>query len=308
MMATPMAPLASVADYGDLCGECPVWDGASRNLYWTDCVGLRFYRYDWATQSHAIVKEGVEVTAFRLNQPGGFAVANTAGLWLWDGAGALAPIAQEVDGIPCQMNDATVDPAGRLLAGTCFYSPDGEYRLGHLLQVATDGRVAILEEGFRLANGLGFSPDGRTLYFTDSVARRIYAYDYNAASGQARGRRVLVQVPADEGVPDGMAVDAGGFLWSAQWYGGCVVRYDPDGKVERRLPVPAKQVSSVAFGGDDLTHLFITTAARSEPMPVMPPGYDPNSGNFGGQLYHLDLGSQGIRGLPAYLASITLRK
>jgi D-xylonolactonase len=82
-------------------------------------------------------------------------------------------------------------------------------------------------------------------------------------------------------------------VWSAEWFGSCVVRYDPDGKVERRVPIHAKQTSSVEFGGPDLTDIFITSAAKSEPMPVMPPGYDPDSGYFGGALFHINLGIQG---------------
>jgi len=160
-----------------------------------------------------------------------------------------------------------------------------------------------VDEGFHLANGLAFSPDARKLYFTDSVARRIYAYDYDRRTGNVRDRQVLVQVPDDEGLPDGLTVDAEGFLWSAQWYGSCVVRYDPDGKVERRIRIPAKQTSSVMFGANDLTDLFITSAARSEPMPVMPKGYDPNSGYFGGQLYRIKIG---IQGKPEYKTNFNL--
>jgi D-xylonolactonase len=100
-------------------------------------------------------------------------------------------------------------------------------------------------------------------------------------------------VPADEGIPDGLAVDAQGFVWSAQWYGGRIVRYDPDGKEERRISVPAKQTSSLAFGGPDRTDIYITSAAKSEPMPVMPPNYDPASGFFGGSLFRLRTDIQG---------------
>jgi sugar lactone lactonase YvrE len=95
------------------------------------------------------------------------------------------------------------------------------------MRVDTDERVTVLDDGFHLANGLGFSPDDRTLYFTDSAARRIYAYDYNPATGDARNRRTIVRVPDDEGLPDGLTVDADGFVWFAQWYASCVVSYDP---------------------------------------------------------------------------------
>jgi D-xylonolactonase len=150
---------------------------------------------------------------------------------------------------------------------------------------------------------MGFSPGMDRLYFADSAARIIFSYEYDLQTGSVRDKKVFVQVPAEEGLPDGLAVDADGCIWSAQWYGGCVVRYDPSGKVLQRLRVPAKQSSSVAFGGPDLTDIFITSAAQSEPMPIMPPGYDPVSGNFGGALYHANLG---IAGQPQLLADIRL--
>ncbi len=147
----------------------------------------------------------------------------------------------------------------------------------------TDGKTSVLDDGIHLANGIGFSPDAKQVYLTDSAARIIYRYDYDVRTGDVRNRSVLVRVPLDEGVPDGLAVDAEGFLWSAQWYGGCVVRYDADGKVERKVPIPAKQTSSLAFGGPDLAEMFITSAAQHFPSPLMPPNYDPESGFMGGR-------------------------
>lgn len=144
-----------------------------------------------------------------------------------------------------------------------------------------------------MPNGLGFSPNNQTLYFTDSVARSIFAYDYDAATGTVRNRRVFVQVPSTGGLPDGLTVDAEGFVWSAEWYGSRIVRYDPNGSVERRIDTPAKQTSSLTFGGPDLSEIFITSAGESGPLPVMPPGYDPLSGYFGGALYNIRLGIQG---------------
>jgi sugar lactone lactonase YvrE len=111
-------------------------------------------------------------------------------------------------------------------------------------------------------------------------------------------------VPDTHGIPDGLTVDAEGFVWSAEWYGSQVIRYDPDGKIERRIATPAKQTSSIMFGGADLTDVFITTAAKSDPTPVMPAGYDPNSGYLGGALYHINLG---IQGRPEFVANIKVQ-
>jgi D-xylonolactonase len=298
-----MPELTSIADYQDLCGECPVWDAEAASLYWIDCVGLKFLQYDWRTGQHRIVRQGFAVNGFRRNRSGGFVLTNNDGVWLWDGHGDPRLLTADAEGSRCQLNDCTADPAGRLIAGSYFYNPAGEYQLGKLIRIDTNGRAIVLDEGFHLSNGLGFSPDARRLYFADSVARMIYAYDYDVSTGSARNRRVLVQVPREEGLPDGLAVDAEGFVWSAQWYGNCVVRYDPDGKLERRIQTPAKQTSSVAFGGPYLTDIFITSAGQSEPMPIMPPGYDPASGYFGGALYHVN---PGIPGQLQHMADMSL--
>jgi sugar lactone lactonase YvrE len=125
------------------------------------------------------------------------------------------------------------------------------------------------------------------------VARTIHAYDFEPHTGRVKNRRVFMKVSNEEGIPDGLTVDAEGFVWSAQWYGGCIVRYDPDGKQERRIQIPAKQVSSLTFGGESLTDLFVTSAGKSEPMPVMPTGYDPSTGLMGGQLFRIRLDIQG---------------
>ncbi len=218
---------------------------------------------------------------------------NSSGAWLWDGEQRLELLAKEVAGATCRLNDCAADPAGRLITGSNFYDPSIEYPLAVLFQFDTNGRGRILDEDFHLSNGIGFSPDGKTMYFTDSVARTIYAYDYDLASGEVKNRRTFVRVPSIEGLPDGLAVDAEGFVWSAQWYGGCVVRYDPDGRVERRVAVPAKQTSSLAFVCADLTYIFITTAAHPETTPLMRPGYDFDSRPFGGPLYKINLGIPG---------------
>ncbi|MGA3168365.1 MAG: SMP-30/gluconolactonase/LRE family protein [Terriglobia bacterium] len=298
-----MPRVTVVADYQNLCGECPVWNHADGTLEWIDCVGLKFFRLHWATRQHSLLKQDLPINGFRRNRPGGYVITNNEGVWHWDGYERFSRMAAEAEGSKCQLNDCIADARGRLLAGSYFYNPSADYELGKLIRVDTDGKASVLDDGFHLANGLGFSLDGRTLYFTDSAARRIYAYDYQITTGSARNRRVFAQVPKEEGLPDGLAVDRDGFVWSAQWYGSCIVRYDPEGKVERRVPIPAKQVSSLAFGGPELTDIFVTSAGQSEIMPIMPPGYDPKTGYFGGALFHLNLG---IAGQPSNVTDITL--
>lgn len=170
------------------------------------------------------------------------------------------------------MRDCIADARGRVISGSQFFNPHGPYELGKLFLFDTDGSTRILDEGLHLSNGLAWSPAGDTLYLADSIARRIYGYAYDLDSGFVSNRKTLIQLVIEEGMPDGLTTDAEGFLWSAQWYGGCVVRYDPDGKEERRIHLPAKQTSSIAFGGADLTDLFVTSAAipnRGQLHPVM---------------------------------------
>jgi D-xylonolactonase len=198
-------------------------------------------------------------------------------------------------------NDILADPRGKLYAGTLHWGADGLVKPGQLLLIDPSGAVRVVDEGIEIANGLGLSPDSRTLYFADSARRVIYAYDVDPATGSLSRRRTFVQVPKDEGLPDGLTVDREGFVWCAQWYGSQVVRYDPDGRVERRIPMPVRQVSSVIFGGPDYTDLYITTAADPWPSPLAPPGYDPKAPDQGGSLYRIRVD---VQGRPDYRAAL----
>ncbi len=193
------------------------------------------------------------------------------------------------------------DARGRIYAGTIHWGPDGMQQTGRLYRIERDGSPHVVDEGIALSNGLGFSPDDRTLYYADSVARKIYAYDVDSESGDLSNRRTFVRVPDNEGIPDGLTVDAAGFVWSAQWYGGRVVRYDPDGAIERTLDLPVKQVSNVAFGGPELTDLYITTAGEYWPSPVEPAGFDRGTA-MGGALYRV---RTDIQGKQEHLADVT---
>jgi sugar lactone lactonase YvrE len=288
-----MFACSMLIDDGNLCGESPIWDATRQKLYWTDCVGGKFYSYDWQLKTRSLLLDGFEVNGCALNHRGGFTFINNSGVWSWNWRDKPALIVSQFGGEKLQLNDCIADPEGRLVAGSCFYNPSEKYPLGKLFSIQNNGDVQILDEGFHLANGLGFSPDGKTLYFTDSGARLIYAYSYDSLSGRVRDRRVFVKLASTSGLPDGLTVDAEGFVWSAEWYGSCICRYDPDGKLERRIEIPSKQTSSLAFGGPDLREMFVTSAAKSEPMPVMPPDYDPATGYFGGALFHLNVGIQG---------------
>jgi D-xylonolactonase len=297
-----MNAIEVVADYGDLCGESPLWVERDQVLYWTDIAGRRLYRCTWPERKHEIIHQGLEISGLAFDEFGAFVIVNSGGIWSWDLENDAQLLIDSIEGQKCVLNDCIADPEGGLITGSCFFDANtDDYRRGCLFRIESSGTAHVVDEGFRLANGLGFSPDCSTLYFADSAERVIYAYDYRRADGSIRNRRVFVKVPTTEGLPDGLTVDAEGFVWSAQWFGGCIVRYDPDGKVHQRIQTPASQTSSLTFGGSDLTNIFITSAGMTDGLPLAPSNYLPENGNVGGQLYHVDLG---IRGREEYKTRI----
>jgi sugar lactone lactonase YvrE len=297
-----MKPVEAIADYGDLCGECPTWSPRDQVLYWSDISGRKLYRYAWPAGTHEVHHEGVEVSGIANHASGGLVIVNSEGIWLWQADGKLHLVVDTVEGRKCALNDCIADPEGRLITGSCFFDPNSDdYDLGFLLRVEKDGTAQIVDEGIHLANGLGFSPDCSILYFADSAARIIYAYDYRKDDGAIRNRRVFARIPGDQGIPDGLTVDAEGFVWSAQWFGGCIVRYDPDGTEQQRIVIPASQSSSLTFGGQDLTDIFVTSASLLDALSLAPTNYRSDGGAVGGPLFHLNLG---ICGKPDYEARL----
>lgn len=131
-----------------------------------------------------------------------------------------------------------------------------------LFRLGADGSIRRMESGIIVSNGLGWSPDNRTFYYTDSEARVIFAYDFDPLSGDIANRRVFADIPnaIDEGIPDGLAVDVDGCIWSARWGGWKVVRYDPQGRILEEIAMPVEFPTSCAFGGPDLEDLYITSA------------------------------------------------
>lgn len=282
-----------VADYGDLCGEGPLWDDRKQILYWTDIDGKKFYRYLWNQRRHELLHDGFQVNGSTMQENGGFVVTNSSGIWLWDSQAQPILLASEVDGKDCVMNDCIADPEGRVYSGSYHYNPNGSAKPSFLFRLDTDGSVHVADEGIQFSNGLAFSADFTTLYFSDTVARCIYAYQWHRESGKLTDRRIFVRVPREQGFPDGLTVDAEGFLWCAQWFGARITRYDPDGKVERVVTLPAAQTSSLAFGGPDLDTIFVTSASLSNMLAEAPPGYDPNKVFVGGPLYRMRAEVQG---------------
>jgi len=290
-----------IADDGNLCGEGPLWDEREQALYWTDITGRKFFRYLWHERRHERLSDDFQVGGFSRQQDGGFVVTNSDGIWLWSPNQEPLLLATKADGQECVVNDCAADPEGRVYSGSWHLDDAGISAPSFLFRVDRDGTMHIADDGICFSNGLAFSPDASTMYFADTVAGVIYAYDWRRNDGALRNRRVFVRIDRSDGIPDGLSVDAEGYVWCAHWFGGRVSRFDPDGKLERCLRFPANQTSSVAFGGPDLDEMYVTSAAQSNATSLAPKGYDPAGLFLGGPLYRLRMG---IRGQLKYRSKI----
>jgi sugar lactone lactonase YvrE len=277
----------SVLDIRAGLGESPIWDGREGALYWIDGRKPNINRFDPATARNHAVTSAEPVHAIALTRGHRLLCAFEASLGLIDcETGALQALVSLIEGVEDNLNDGACDRAGRFWVGS--KARDWVKPVGVLFRYDPDGSVHRLDQGFQLSNGLGWSPDNRTMYFIDSAPREIYAYDFDLADGGIKNRRRLVRIAEEHGLPDGMTVDAEGFLWVAQWSGGRVVRYDPDGKIERVIPMPVQRPTSVAFGGRDLTTLFITSGTMR--MSEAELAAEPLAGN----LFALETDVQGM--------------
>jgi len=187
----------------------------------------------------------------------GWVLAAGRGFALLDPDGRFQMIA-EVASERSRMNDGAADPQGRFWGGTVADHPGA----GVLFRMERDGRIDAMLDGLTTSNGIGWSPDGRTMYLADSGPRVIHAFDFAGDAGTISPGRVLVEVPEEIGTPDGLTVDAEGDLWVAIWGGGRVHRYSPAGELRQVLAVPAMQTTSCAFAGPGLDRLYVTTATE----------------------------------------------
>jgi len=239
-------------------GEAPLWDAAERALYVADVFGCALHRLgdDGAVASW---ETPARPGALALREPDGLIVGLATGIHAFDpGDGALRLLADPEAELPRnRYNDCTVDARGRLWIGSL--DDTGVAGCGALYRGGPDGRATTMLRGVGLANGLGFSPDGRRLYFPDTTERAIFELEHDPDSGRLGERRLFAS--DRDCLPDGLAVDAEGGVWSAKWGGGRVVRYRPDATVERTIELPVPHVTSLAFGGERLDRLYVTTAS-----------------------------------------------
>lgn len=270
-------------------GEGPIWHQAEQALYWVDILKHTIHRFYPGTAKSDVFEVALPVTLLAFRAAGGFVAATAQRLAFWNPANPRFDFitAPSIDKPDIRFNDGAVDPQGRLWIGT-MNEKDNHAPDGVLYRLDPDLTAHQIAAGFTVSNGTGWSPDHKTMYFTDTLRRVILAYDYDSSSGTIEHGRPFVSIPEAEGLPDGLTIDSEGFVWSAQWGGWRVTRYDPAGQVERVIRMPVANATSCAFGGDNLDELYITTAwsGLSEPERQSQP--------FAGDLFRLKLEVKGL--------------
>ena len=242
-------------------GEGPVWDPDASVLYWVNIKDHEIHRFDPATGKDTLWKTPTDVGSLALRRDGGMIVALKTGFFFFDPpSGHFTAVAEPEDELPDnRFNDGKTDRQGRFWAGS-LHDPDETVPSGSLYRLDPDLSCHKMVEGIYASNGLAFSVDSATAYRADSRRRIVWAWDFDAADGALRNRRVFIELHGNDGVPDGAAVDDAGGYWLTQPPAARVVRYDPRGRVDRVIAMPVSQPTCVAFGGPRMDTLYVTSA------------------------------------------------
>ncbi len=248
-------------------GECPIWHVQEAVLYWIDIDGCAVHRYDPASGAHCNWPMPSEPGCIAINAAGGLIVALRSGLALLDtGSGQLSKLVDApYDQASTRFNDGRCDAGGRLWVGSIYEPRDHPHAALFCIE-----HGAIRDSGKRatVSNGVAFSPDNKTLYHADTTSHRIHAYEFDVATGTLGDSRLLKQFSTDKahnygGRPDGAAVDSEGAYWSAMYEGGRLVRLAPNGELLEEIALPVRCPTMMAFGGDDMRTLYITTVSKN---------------------------------------------
>ncbi|MGI4748391.1 MAG: SMP-30/gluconolactonase/LRE family protein [Janthinobacterium lividum] len=281
-----------VVDVKTTLGEGPLWDIEQQRLYWLDSIDGRVFRSTADGRELRAWDVGSKIGSVALRRNGDHAlVALQTGIHDLDlHSGALELLhAPEKDLPRNRLNDGKVDRAGRFFFGSMDMLE--EQKSGRLYRLDPDLSLHVIDEGIIVSNGPCWSPDGKLFYFSDTWTGEVWKYDYDVLTGSAANRSRFAPVDrSGGGAADGATVDADGYLWQALVYAGKLVRYAPDGNVDRIIEMPVAKVTSVMFGGPDLDILFVTSMAKP-PLPRFP-----GDGQARGSLFAVR--GLGVRGVP----------
>lgn len=241
--------------------ECPNWDALGQRLLWVDIPRRTVHEFDVSTGHHRAIETGHSISAFAPRGAGGWVAAVERGFQRFDESwNATGPVtAAPGQGPSTRFNDGHCDPWGAFWAGTTMTDESGAAGAS-LYRFAPGGEVLPVLDGIKESNGIGWSPEGDTMYYVDSGAGTLDALAVDVQTGLPTSRATIVRIPAHEGVPDGLAVDVNGAVWLAVWDAACVCRFSPRGELLARIELPVDRPTSIAFGGTGLRHLYITTA------------------------------------------------
>jgi sugar lactone lactonase YvrE len=256
----PVSDAELVFDARAELGEGPVWDTEASCLWFVDILRGRVHRFDPVTQSLRTYDVGCMVGAVAPTEAGDLVLAVHNGFARLDlSTGHVRMIADvEADRPDQRMNDGKCDAAGRFWAGTMAL--DERAGAGALYRLDPGGRVDVMVAYVSISNGLDWTDDGRLMYFVDSPTQSIDVFDFDLAAGTIANRRSLLRIGPAHGTPDGLTLDADGYIWVSLWGGGAVRRYAPDGRLDAVIRLPTTYATSCTFGGPDMRDLYITTA------------------------------------------------
>ncbi len=288
-------PVELVVDARNIVGESPVWRAPEQALYWVDIPARKVFRWKMANQQVSVWNTP--------EMPGCIAFAGEAGHWVAGAESGIASIRLLEDGGLAfdrlaaveharggmRFNDGRCDRQGRFLAGTMLMDMAAGSQTGCIYRFGHDASLTRVLDGFITPNGMAFSPDGRTMYLSDShpSVQIVWAFDYDLSTGTPSNRRVFADMNSLPGRPDGAAIDADGCYWICGNDAGLVHRFTPAGKLDRSIAVPVSKPAMCAFGGPDLDTLFVTS--------IRPDGVDLASQPLAGGVFAL---RPGVRGLP----------
>jgi len=244
-----------------LHGECPLWDDKEKVLYWIDGAGQKIHRFNPLSEEDTYLETGQCVGCIALKEDGELIAALHHGLYFvnFEKEEMTFIIDPEEDLPQNRFNDGKCDALGRLWVGTM--SVDGAVEKSGSLYKIEKGKVIKVISNITISNGIAWSEDNQTIYYIDSPTKEIAAFDFDLIEGRISNKRIAVKIPEGEGIPDGMTIDENNYLWIAHWGGEKVSKWDP---INRRkldeLKIPAMNVSSCTFGGENMDELYITTA------------------------------------------------
>ncbi len=242
-------------------GEGPVWDVQDQALFFLDIAGLKIHRYRPNDETLRSWDTPRGPGAMALHVDGGAVVAMQDTLYKMDFVdGTFAPLAVATSQHPdAVFNDGKVDRQGRFIIGSCSTRGDDEERIGGIYLLDLEGKLAKIDGDIKSSNSPCFSPDGKTLYFSDSAQYSIFSYEYDPLTGELGSRSVFARTHDLGGMPDGATVDSDGLVWVAIIGGAKIAAFRHNGQVERIIELPARLPGSVMFGGENLDRLFIPT-------------------------------------------------